>query len=87
LRRRALQHVRYYPVSAKWRLTRYIETALRQVVEDLNPYPDKPKVHFRPDGTFKLLVLADLHFGENPWDAWGPEQDKNSTVLVGRLCP
>ena len=31
--------------------------------------------------------MADLHFGENPWDAWGPEQDKNSIALVGRFSP
>ncbi|EPQ53523.1 Metallo-dependent phosphatase [Gloeophyllum trabeum ATCC 11539] len=49
---------------------------------DLNPYPTKPRVTFRADGTFKLTVFSDLHYGENPWDAWGPQQDVNSTVLM-----
>lgn len=63
------------------------EATIQQGPEALNPYPYKPKVHFRPDGSFKLLVMSDLHFGENPWDVWGPEQDKNSTALVGHLSP
>jgi hypothetical protein len=48
----------------------------------LNPYPNKPKVTFREDGSFKITVLSDLHFGENPWDEWGPEQDRNSLKLL-----
>ncbi|PCH45020.1 Metallo-dependent phosphatase [Wolfiporia cocos MD-104 SS10] len=48
----------------------------------LDPYPTKPRVTFREDGTFKITVFADLHYGENPWDAWGPEQDVNSTKLM-----
>jgi len=50
--------------------------------QDLSPYPGKPKLVFRPDGTFKLTVFSDLHFGENPWDSWGPQQDVNSTILM-----
>ncbi|KAI0937665.1 hypothetical protein AcV7_003638 [Taiwanofungus camphoratus] len=50
--------------------------------DPLNPYPTKPRVTFRNDGTFKITVFADLHYGENPWDAWGPEQDVNSTQLM-----
>jgi hypothetical protein len=30
---------------------------------DFNPYPDKPRLHFRPDGTFKITVFSDLHYG------------------------
>jgi hypothetical protein len=37
---------------------------------------------FLRDGTFKISVFSDLHFGENPWDTWGPEQDVNSTKLI-----
>ncbi|KAG6864073.1 hypothetical protein C0991_000367 [Blastosporella zonata] len=29
-----------------------------------------------------MTVFSDLHFGENPWDSWGPEQDSNSTRLM-----
>jgi len=48
----------------------------------LNPYPHKPRLTFKRDGTFKLTVFSDLHFGENPECVWGPEQDKNSTILM-----
>ncbi|KAI6096073.1 Metallo-dependent phosphatase [Pisolithus croceorrhizus] len=47
-----------------------------------NPYPDKPRVVFGKDGTFKLTVFADIHYGENPWDSWGPEQDINTSRLM-----
>ena len=56
------------------------DTVIRAV--DLDPYPGKPRVTFKEDGTFKITVFSDLHFGENPWDAWGPEQDVNSTRLM-----
>ena len=51
----------------------------------LNPYPNKPLLVFRRDGTFKVTVFSDLHFGENPWDDWGPQQDVNSTRLMKRV--
>ncbi|KAG8808064.1 hypothetical protein FRC17_004148 [Serendipita sp. 399] len=51
-------------------------------VSPLNPYPNKPKIVFRDDGSFQIMVLSDLHFGENPWDWWGPEQDRKSLILL-----
>ncbi|KAI6096160.1 Metallo-dependent phosphatase [Pisolithus croceorrhizus] len=48
----------------------------------LNPYPDKPRVVFGKDGAFKLTVFADIHYGENPWDWWGPQQDVNTSRLM-----
>ncbi|PPR03650.1 hypothetical protein CVT24_007764 [Panaeolus cyanescens] len=50
--------------------------------DGINPYPDKPRVVFKPDGTFKVTVFSDLHFGENPWDWWGPEHDASSVKLM-----
>ncbi|KAH7904986.1 Metallo-dependent phosphatase [Hygrophoropsis aurantiaca] len=50
----------------------------------LDPYPNKPRITFREDGSFKLTVFSDLHFGENPSE-WGPEQDANSTRLMEKL--
>ncbi|KAF8962278.1 Metallo-dependent phosphatase [Flammula alnicola] len=55
------------------------------VQEVLDPYPGKARLTFKPDGTFKLTVFSDLHFGENPWDSWGPEQDVNSTALMNTV--
>ncbi|KAI0659004.1 Metallo-dependent phosphatase [Cubamyces menziesii] len=52
---------------------------------DLDPYPFKPRLTFRPDGTFKITVFSDLHYGENPWDTWGPQQDANSTQLMNTV--
>jgi hypothetical protein len=31
------------------------------------------------------MVFSDLHYGENPWDDWGPIQDKNSTILMKKV--
>ena len=53
----------------------------------LNPYPNKPRLTFRKDGTFKITVFSDLHFGENPWDDWGPVQDINSLNLMNTVLP
>lgn len=58
------------------------DTDLQPQDVNIDPYPGKPRVTFRPDGTFKITIFSDLHFGENPWDAWGPEQDVNSTRLM-----
>lgn len=54
---------------------------------ELNPYPNKPRLTFRPDGTFKITVFSDLHYGENAWDVWGPQQDVNSTKLMRLVVP
>ncbi|RPD65266.1 Metallo-dependent phosphatase [Lentinus tigrinus ALCF2SS1-7] len=64
------------PHSASSRSTETIE---------LNPYANKPRLTFRKDGTFKITVFSDLHYGENPWDDWGPEQDVNSTRLMNTV--
>ncbi|KAF8180694.1 Metallo-dependent phosphatase [Mycena galopus ATCC 62051] len=48
----------------------------------LDPYSDKPRLTFRADGTFKITVFSDLHFGENPDDGVGVMKDVNSTRLM-----
>ncbi|KAJ7245920.1 Metallo-dependent phosphatase-like protein [Mycena haematopus] len=48
----------------------------------LNPYSDKPRLTFRPDGSFKITIFSDLHFGENPDDGVGVVKDTNSTHLM-----
>ncbi|KAG8216059.1 Metallo-dependent phosphatase-like protein [Butyriboletus roseoflavus] len=52
---------------------------------ELDPYPDKPRISFNQDGSFKLTIFSDVHFGENPWDWWGPEQDIKTNVLMETL--
>ncbi|KAH6845730.1 Metallo-dependent phosphatase-like protein [Chaetomium sp. MPI-CAGE-AT-0009] len=39
-------------------------------------------LRFRPDGTFHISIFEDLHFGENAWDAWGPQQDVQSVKVI-----
>ncbi|KAI0711211.1 Metallo-dependent phosphatase [Earliella scabrosa] len=51
----------------------------------LVPYPLKPRLTFRNDGTFKITVFSDLHMGENPWDWWGPEHDASSVKLMNTV--
>ncbi|KAJ6483253.1 Metallo-dependent phosphatase [Mycena sanguinolenta] len=48
----------------------------------LNPYPDKPRLTFHEEGTFKITIFSDLHFGENPDDGVGVAKDSNSTRLM-----
>ncbi|KAI0205205.1 Metallo-dependent phosphatase [Astrocystis sublimbata] len=40
---------------------------------------------FRPDGSFQLAIFEDLHFGENAWDQWGPQQDVNSVKVINKI--
>ncbi|KAJ5131655.1 hypothetical protein N7448_005813 [Penicillium atrosanguineum] len=42
-------------------------------------------LQFAKDGTFQISILEDLHFGENAWDTWGPEQDVNSVAVINRV--
>ncbi|KAG2340703.1 Metallo-dependent phosphatase [Suillus weaverae] len=62
--------------------SRQVEFPAVNVPSHLNPYPDKPRLTFGPSGTFKLTIFSDLHYGENPWDDWGPQQDVNSARLM-----
>ncbi|KIP09789.1 hypothetical protein PHLGIDRAFT_126087 [Phlebiopsis gigantea 11061_1 CR5-6] len=61
------------------------ETRVLAVPSALNPYPRLPRLTFNSDGTFKITVFSDLHYGENAWDAWGPQQDVNSTRLMNTV--
>ncbi|KAJ0119667.1 calcineurin-like phosphoesterase [Diaporthe amygdali] len=40
---------------------------------------------FRDDGTFQISIFEDLHFGENAWDSWGPQQDVNSVKVMNQI--
>ncbi|TRX88030.1 hypothetical protein FHL15_011085 [Xylaria flabelliformis] len=40
---------------------------------------------FRADGTFQVAIFEDLHFGENAWDQWGPQQDINSVKVINEI--
>ncbi|KAJ6749686.1 hypothetical protein OIU85_000331 [Salix viminalis] len=34
---------------------------------------------------FKIALFADLHFGENAWTDWGPQQDVNSVKVMSSV--
>ncbi|KAI1075922.1 Metallo-dependent phosphatase [Whalleya microplaca] len=40
---------------------------------------------FRADGTFQVSIFEDLHFGENAWEQWGPQQDINSVKVINQI--
>ncbi|KAK3346517.1 Metallo-dependent phosphatase-like protein [Lasiosphaeria hispida] len=46
---------------------------------------DSAPLTFRPDGTFQISIFEDLHFGENAWDTWGPQQDINSVKVLNTV--
>ena len=69
-------------IRIRYALLTCVPLMIESRVNLLDPYPTKPKITFREDRTFKITVFSDLHFGENPWDAWGPQQDVNSTRLM-----
>ncbi|OVA06106.1 Phosphoesterase domain [Macleaya cordata] len=37
------------------------------------------------DSTFKIALFADLHYGENAWTDWGPQQDFNSDRVMSTI--
>ncbi|GKT59540.1 calcineurin-like phosphoesterase [Colletotrichum tofieldiae] len=40
---------------------------------------------FSNDGTFKIAVFEDLHFGENAWEAWGPAADIKTVGVINKV--
>ncbi|VFQ92138.1 unnamed protein product [Cuscuta campestris] len=38
-----------------------------------------------PGFPFKIALFADLHFGENSWTAWGPQQDIKSVGVMSTV--
>ncbi|KAK4068943.1 hypothetical protein Trihar35433_5522 [Trichoderma harzianum] len=40
---------------------------------------------FTRNGTFQISIFEDLHFGENAWDTWGPQQDINSVKVINKV--
>ncbi|TLS25041.1 hypothetical protein PpBr36_07293 [Pyricularia pennisetigena] len=49
--------------------------------EELTAEPLK----FNKDGTFHISIFGDLHFGENAWDQWGPQQDIHSVKVIQKV--
>ncbi|KAM3506392.1 hypothetical protein MY10362_002383 [Beauveria mimosiformis] len=43
------------------------------------------RLTFDRRGNFQISVFEDLHFGENAWDSWGPQQDINSVKVINNV--
>eukprot|EP01027_Heterolobosea_sp_BB2_P016149 GEZU01023024.1.p1 GENE.GEZU01023024.1~~GEZU01023024.1.p1 ORF type:complete len:149 (-),score=23.06 GEZU01023024.1:90-536(-) len=46
---------------------------------------NKPLRFRSSDSTFKIVQIADVHFGEGEDTLWGPEQDVNSTRVMNLI--
>ncbi|KAK1072966.1 hypothetical protein LTR12_001542 [Friedmanniomyces endolithicus] len=44
-----------------------------------------PPLRFTSNGTFQISIFEDLHFGENAWDTWGPQQDINTVKVMNEV--
>lgn len=42
-------------------------------------------VQMPQDSPFKIAIFADLHFGEDAWTDWGPQQDVNSIRVMSNV--
>ncbi|KAE9619733.1 putative metallo-dependent phosphatase [Lupinus albus] len=43
------------------------------------------EIQMREGAPFKVVMFADLHFGENAWTDWGPLQDVNSIKVMNTV--
>ncbi|XP_059668374.1 probable inactive purple acid phosphatase 16 [Cornus florida] len=51
-----------------------VRTVLRKSPENF--------LRLQPGAPFKIALFADLHFGEDAWTKWGPQQDVNSLKVM-----
>ncbi|KAI7992107.1 putative inactive purple acid phosphatase 16 [Camellia lanceoleosa] len=51
---------------------------------DLRTTPER-YLQVLPGAAFKISLFADLHFGENAWNDWGPQQDVNSLKVMSTV--
>ncbi|XP_020590077.1 probable inactive purple acid phosphatase 16 isoform X2 [Phalaenopsis equestris] len=42
-------------------------------------------LRFSGSSSFKIALFADLHYGENAWDEWGPLQDVKSDRVISNV--
>ncbi|KAK8918515.1 putative inactive purple acid phosphatase 16 [Platanthera zijinensis] len=42
-------------------------------------------LRFSGSGSFRIALFADLHYGENAWDDWGPKQDVSSDRVLSSV--
>lgn len=49
------------PLAASATLAKSKAIAAARMIEDMKPEPNLPRLKFRPDGKFKILVISDTH--------------------------
>ncbi|KAH8659888.1 Metallo-dependent phosphatase-like protein [Xylariales sp. PMI_506] len=42
-------------------------------------------LRFNASGIFQISIFEDLHFGEDAWESWGPEQDVYSVMVINEV--
>lgn len=47
--------------------------------------PTTPGDALQVNTPFKIALFADLHFGEDAWTEWGPQQDLNSLKVMSSV--
>lgn len=45
----------------------------------------RPPLNFSGNGRFQIAIFEDLHFGENAWTQWGPQQDIWTTKVMNTV--
>lgn len=80
LARRSFGFIMFFALSFK--LLELVLLGRRQTVFDNADGSTLKPLKFRPDGTFQISIFEDLHYGENAWDAWGPQQDINTVAVI-----
>ncbi|KAG6006853.1 hypothetical protein E4U21_006660 [Claviceps maximensis] len=80
--------VLFLVLSVLTEVSKQSPTTLR--FQTLKPHHNGSKSSSRPltfheDGTFQISIFEDLHFGENAWDSWGPQQDINSVKVLNKV--
>ncbi|KAK7708078.1 hypothetical protein SLS64_006900 [Diaporthe eres] len=71
--------------SALWFISPSLQAALPAGYATSNGSSPLGPLKFRKDGTFQISIFEDLHFGENAWDSWGPQQDINTVKVINQI--
>ncbi|MCL7042818.1 hypothetical protein MKW94_020610 [Papaver nudicaule] len=58
---------------------------IHQIPEKLSPPLISSVKKSSSASTFKIALFADLHYGENAWTDWGPQQDVNSDRVMSTV--
>ncbi|XP_077240180.1 putative inactive purple acid phosphatase 16 isoform X5 [Tasmannia lanceolata] len=72
------------PFSSHYILLELLLSFLFFSTSTLQTVPEKT-LGFSSDSSFKISLFADLHYGEDAWTEWGPQQDVNSNRVMSNI--